>query len=49
MKIAACFSGRIRNFEDTFPYFKKNFFDIYDVDTFFSTDLQTEMDEIRTY
>ena len=35
MKIAACFSGRIRNFEDTFPYFKKNFFDIYDVDTFF--------------
>ena len=35
MKIAACFSGRIRNFEDTFPYFKKNLFDKYDVDTFF--------------
>lgn len=34
MKIAVCFSGRTRNFEDTFPYFQKNFFDLNDVDVF---------------
>lgn len=34
MKIAACFSGFTRNFEDTYPYFKKKLFDVYDVDIF---------------
>jgi hypothetical protein len=34
MKIAACFSGFTRNFEDTYPYFKKKLFDVYDVDVF---------------
>lgn len=34
MKIAVCFSGRTRNFEDTFPYFQKNFFNNNDVDIF---------------
>ena len=34
MKIAACFSGVTRNFEDTYPYFKKNLFDQYDTDVF---------------
>ena len=48
MKIAACFSGRIRNFEDTFPYFKKNFLISMMLILSF-LDLQTEMDESRTY
>lgn len=34
MKLAACFSGRTRNFEDTFGYLKRNFLDVYDVDIF---------------
>ena len=34
MKIAVCFSGVTRNFEDTYPYFKKNLFDQYDTDVF---------------
>jgi len=34
MKIAVCFSGKTRNFEDTFPYFKKNLFDKFDTDIF---------------
>lgn len=34
MKIAVCFSGLTRNFEDTFSYFKKNLFSINDVDVF---------------
>lgn len=35
MKIAVCFSGRTRNFEHTFPYFQKNFFENNNVDIFF--------------
>jgi hypothetical protein len=34
MRIAACFSGKTRNFEDTFPYFKKNLFDKFNTDIF---------------
>lgn len=34
MKIAVCFSGKTRNFEDTYPYFKKNLFDKFDTDIF---------------
>jgi hypothetical protein len=34
MKIAVCFSGKTRNFEDTYPYFKKNLFDKFDTDVF---------------
>lgn len=34
MKIAVCFSGGTRNFKDTYPFFKKNFQDIYNPDIF---------------
>ena len=34
MKVAVCFSGGVRNFKDTFPYFEKNFIEIYNPDVF---------------
>jgi hypothetical protein len=36
MKIAVCLSGMMRNFELTYPYFKKYIIDEYDPDIFFS-------------
>ena len=34
MRIAVCFSGKTRNFEDTFPYFKLNLFNKFNTDVF---------------
>jgi len=34
MKIAICFSGGIRNYKDTYPYFKTLFQDVYNSDIF---------------
>lgn len=37
-KIAVCLSGQLRNFKDTFPYFKKNIVDELQPDIFIFTD-----------
>lgn len=37
MKIAVCFSGHMRNYEDTFPTWKRFLLDIHDCDVFIHT------------
>ena len=44
MKLAVYFSGRVRGYEHTIDNLKKFFFDKYDIDFFWSVDIQ-EPDE----
>ena len=47
MKIALCFSGQARSFEQGYEYYKKNLLDHYDVDVFIHTWTFNEFTEYR--
>jgi hypothetical protein len=46
MKIALCFSGQPRSFKTGYEYYKKNLLEKYDVDVFFHTWADSNVDEV---